>query len=84
MFKEERLELVRTSLAAEDMNLPLQGLTLFPAFPVNGAHSSIVTVRGARGKPKYVKGNFPTLQLRRSAMLYPSSLSIPIDSISHL
>jgi hypothetical protein len=75
----DKQELIRVSLAAEDMNLPCHGSTRCPTEPIKPSQSAIVKALSAIGNPRY-EGTFLTVQ----SISHPSLLKRRSPNYNHL
>jgi len=61
-----RLKLIIVVLLAMDKELPLQVESFFSFFSCKGVQSLMCSLEGLAGTPKYLMGNSPDWQLKRS------------------
>jgi hypothetical protein len=82
--KLDRQELVSSKRPADARNNPCQGSTRWPTFSVRKPHSATLSGRSLTGRPRYLIGNFPSLQLSKLATLCLAPSSKPDTTTSLL
>jgi hypothetical protein len=80
----DRQEFVSSIREAEARKVPCQGSTLLPTLVVRNSQSEALKVLSLTGRPRYIMGNFPSLQFRRRATLSCSTAVDPTTTTSLL